>query len=102
MLKVQNIKDLKSLKEDINVFKLFSDNTIELIHLTLQPNDKIKLHKNSLDVVFYVLEGEGELIVENEERHIKKGSCVEVKKNLDRSWENISNLQLCLMAIKRK
>ena len=102
MLKVQNIKDLTSIKKGINALKLFSDDTVEIIHLTLLPKDKIELHKNSLDVVFYVLEGKGELIVDEEECYIEKGSCVKVKKNLNRSWENIGDLPLCLMAIKKK
>ena len=102
MLKIQNIKDLTSVKKGINALKFFSDDTIELIHLTLKPEDKIELHKNSLDVVFYVLEGRGELEVDNEKHHIEKGSCVEVKKDLNRSWENIGNLPLALMAIKKK
>ena len=102
MLKIQNIKDLTSIKEGINALKLFSDEAVEIIHLTLLPSDKIELHKNSLDVIFYVLEGKGELQVEHEKCHIEKGSCVEVKKDLDRSWENIGDTPLCLMAIKKK
>ena len=102
MIKIQNIKDLVSVKKDINALKLFSDETVEVIHLTLLTGDKIRLHKNSLDVIFYVLEGKGELQVELEKHHVEKGSCLEVKKNLDRSWENIGNSPLCLMAIKKK
>jgi len=102
MIKVQNIKDLTSVKEGINALKLFSDEAIEIIHLTLLPEDKIELHKNKIDVIFYVLEGKGELQVELEKVFIEKGSCVEVKKDLNRSWENKGDSPLCLMAIKKK
>ena len=101
MIKVKNIKDLTSMKKGLNALKLFSDESLEVIHITLSEGEIIKEHKNSVDVVFYVLEGKGELIVEGEKYHIEKGSCLEVKRDLIRSWENVSVLPLCLMAIKK-
>ena len=102
MINVKNIRDLSPFKEGLNALKLFSDKKIEIIHITLAKDERIDSHKNIQDVVFYVLSGKGELIVENDKCHLKEGSCVEVKKDLDRSWKNTGDSSLCLMAIKKK
>lgn len=101
MVNVKNIKDLTPFKEGLNALKLFSDKELELIHITLSKGQRIDTHKNLQDVVFYVLSGKGELVVENDKCHLEEGSCVEVKKGLGRSWENTGDSPLCLMAIKK-
>lgn len=101
MLNIQNIKDLKPFVEGLNALKLFSDSTLEILHITLSVGERIETHKNAIDVVFYVLSGKGELTVGSEQHHIDKGSCVEVLKDIDRSWGNTDVNPLCLMAIKK-
>ncbi len=101
MIKTNNIRDLTTIKEGLDALKLFSDDSLEVIHITLSEGEIIKEHKNNVDVVFYVLEGKGELVVEGEKYHIEKGSCLEVKRELNRSWENVNGLPLCLLAIKK-
>ena len=101
MIKIQNIKDLEPFKEGLNALKLFSDEQIEMIHITLKPQERIELHKNSIDVIFFVLSGKAKLTVENDSELVEKGSCVEVKKNLDRSWVNIGIDHFSVLAIKK-
>jgi len=101
MLKIHNIKDLKAFTEGLNALKLFSDSTLEILHITLSVGERIDTHKNSIDVVFYVLSGNGELVVDTDIHNIESGSCLEVPKELDRSWENTGDQALCLMAIKK-
>ena len=100
-INIKNIRDLKPFKDSLNALKLFSDDRLTLIHITLSVGEQIELHKNAVDVVFYVLDGKGELQVENETFSVEKGSCVEVKKDLDRAWRNNSTFPLCLLAIKK-
>lgn len=101
MIKHQNIRDLKPFLESFNALKIFSDGEIELIHITLNEGEKIAEHTNDVDVMFYVLSGKGRLIVEEESAYLEKGSFVEIKKNLKRSWENLGINPMCLLAIKK-
>ena len=101
MLKSVNINNIKPFKEGLNALKLFSDGQVEMIHITLLPQEKIKMHKNSVDVIFYVLEGKAELSVEQEQLIVEEGSCIEVKKDLDRSWENTEMEPFKVLAIKK-
>lgn len=101
MLKIQKINEITPFTQGLNALKLFSDSTLEILHITLSIGERIDTHKNNIDVVFYVLSGKGTLIVGLENHEIEAGSCVEVLKDLDRSWENSGSDPLCLMAIKR-
>ena len=101
MINSQNIKDLKPFKKGLNALKLFTDEQVELIHITLKPQEKIAMHKNNIDVIFYVLTGKAKLFVETDEELVEKGTCVEVKKDLDRSWENIGIEPFSVLAIKK-
>jgi len=101
MIKVKNIRDLSPIREGLNALKMFSDDRLEVIHLTLLNGEIIEKHKNDVDVVFYVLEGKAVLIVDEERYIVEKGSCLEVKKDLNRSWQNLGLSPLCLMAIKK-
>jgi len=67
---------------------MFSGNTVDLVHLTIKKGDKIDPHSNPVDVVFFVVEGEGELTVENETCHFQKGDCIPMKTGINRGWEN--------------
>lgn len=96
-----NIKDIKPFQEGLNALKIFSDQQLEMIHITLLSHEKIEMHKNDIDVVFYVLEGKAKLSIENESGILEKGSCIEVKKDLNRAWENIGKEPFNVLAIKK-
>ena len=101
MIKLLNIKDLEPFKEGLNAVKLFKDENLELIHITLSLKERIPNHENNIDVVFYVLSGKALVVVNNEKQYVEKGDCFEIKKDLTRSWENIGDSPLCIMAIKK-
>jgi len=101
MLKVQNIRGLTPFTDALNAIKLFSDERLEVIHITLDVNETIPNHENTVDVVFYILSGKGQITVDGEKQYIEKGDCVEIKKGLTRAWENSGMSPMCVMAIKK-
>jgi quercetin dioxygenase-like cupin family protein len=101
MIKHQNIKDLSPFLEGLNALKIFTDEQLELVHISMQEDEKIAEHSNDVDVLFYVLSGKGRLTVEEEEAYLEKGSFVEIKKDLKRSWKNLGIIPFCLLAIKK-
>ena len=101
MLKIQNLKNLKPFTESLNALKLFSDDKLEIIHITLAVGEIIPLHQNNVDVVFFVLSGIGEVIVDGEKYSAKKDDCLEIKKDLNRSWQNTGTESLLVIAVKK-
>ena len=60
----------------------------------------IASHVLPFPVMFYVLEGNGTLIIENEGVSVAAGTIVECPPNVERGWENHSSTELKLLAIK--
>jgi quercetin dioxygenase-like cupin family protein len=79
---------------------LFSSGNVELIHLTLQPREKMDPHSQSIDVVFYVISGIGQLDVEKETVQGVAGVCIHVPKGLQRGWKNEGSENFCVLVIK--
>lgn len=58
-------------------------------------------HKVPFEMTFYVIEGSGKCIVENEEIVIRKGDVLEVASELSRGWNIIDKSSLKLLAIRK-
>ncbi len=73
---------------------------IELVHVTLNPGEKISLHTNPFEVIFYPLEGELCLLVENQSIDIKPFSCISIPAGIHRGLENKHSSKAQVLAIK--
>jgi quercetin dioxygenase-like cupin family protein len=80
---------------------MHSSEKLELVHLTIKPGEILHKHKNPVDVVFYVLEGKGILFAEDQKIIMVKDSCVSLKHNIERGWENNSTENLRILVIKQ-
>jgi len=72
----------------------------EVIRLVIPPGKSQEKHDNPSDVIFYVLGGTGELMLENESMQLDAESCTEVKTGNQRAWRNNSTSDLILLVIK--
>lgn len=79
---------------------MFSSEKVEMIHLTLFPGDELVPHSNPFDVVFYVLEGEGILTLGDEMMIMNENQTIDVAKDLQRGWRNVSDEILRLLVVK--
>ncbi|MEA3443891.1 MAG: cupin domain-containing protein [Bacteroidota bacterium] len=79
---------------------MFKSEKTELIHLTLLPGEELALHGNPFDVVFYVLEGEGILAIEDETVIMNENQTIDIAKDVIRGWKNVSNEILRLLVVK--
>ena len=64
---------------DFDATRLIIRNDIEMIHIRLEPGQKLDLHKNPVDVIFYVLQGKGLFTCENQEITLEKDTTVFVE-----------------------
>lgn len=97
---VSNKKNAHKLPLTIDAWKLINTNKIEVIQLELKPGISIEKHINSLEIVFYVMKGNGILEVESQLHELSGGDCIPVEANLNRAWHNNSDKMLHLIAIK--
>ncbi len=79
---------------------MFSCSRAEVIHLTLMPGNKLEMHDNLADVVFYMLQGSLFLLLEAGEKEIKTDSCLEIKRGILRGWENRRSEKARMLVIK--
>ncbi len=81
---------------------MFANEQAELIHLTLKRREVLEKHDNSFDVIFYVLEGRGKLMIEDETFNLSANNCISVKTGKTRSWENTGDTNLKVLVYKIK
>ncbi len=90
--------------ERVNVpfdaWKLAGDRRFELLSILLKPGERIPVHKNEKDILFYVTAGEGQLLIEDEKLLLQQDNCILVDKNLDREWENCSASNFKVLVFK--
>jgi mannose-6-phosphate isomerase-like protein (cupin superfamily) len=86
---------------DIDGKILYSGSRNEIIHLSLSPGEKIPLHDNPVDVIFYILEGSAVLMLESKEVILNRDSCLLLEKGILRGWHNRSDIYTRLLVIKQ-
>ncbi|MFZ4523334.1 MAG: cupin domain-containing protein [Bacteroidales bacterium] len=79
---------------------LFTCETCELIHLTLQPGEGMELHSQPMDVVFFVVEGSGSLAIGEEVLRVAENTTVHVKAGALRGWKNSGTVPLRILVNK--
>ena len=85
---------------DIDGRIMFSGAATEVIHLRLQPGEKLGLHDNLSDVIFYMLQGSAFLIYEGTETLLTADTCIGLKKGILRAWHNRSQNEARILVIK--
>jgi len=80
--------------------KMFTNEKVELVHLALKPNEEITLHANPLDVIFFILEGEGEILFENEKVKVSPNTSIYIEKDKQRGMKNSSECLFRVLVLK--
>ncbi len=101
MPKMTNLKNAPPVPFDIDGKVMYNDPSTEIIHLTLAPGEKLDLHDNPNDVIFYMLEGSAFLILGDKETEITADTCFRLKKRVLRGWINRDTTQARLLVIKQ-
>lgn len=79
---------------------LMQDERVNLVYLRFKLGESIPVHKNPVDVMFFVIRGSGVLQIGNETHEIKEGSGILITANEDRGWSNTDNPDLELLVVK--
>jgi quercetin dioxygenase-like cupin family protein len=100
-MKPTSLENAPKVAFDLDGRIMHSSEKLELVHLTLKPGEILHKHKNPADVVFYILEGKGILIYEDHKIETAKDSCISLKHNIERGWENNGSENLRILVIKQ-
>lgn len=74
---------------------------IELVELYLEPGAKLEKHALPFPVVFYVLEGAGNALIDETVYQAMAGEVLECPPNAKRAWENPNQFELKILVIKK-
>ena len=100
ILKVTTLEDAPKVPFRLDGRILFSSEKLELIHLTLQPGEKMELHSQPFDVVFYVISGNGILDFEGQPVNGTQGTCIHVPAGMQRGWKNNGPSEFRVLVVK--
>ncbi len=99
-MKTVELKDAERVPINIDARKLCVRPDVELIHIGFLPGETLEKHANPFDVIFYVVEGTGELEVAEEKKLISKDTAIQVPAGVMRGWKNTGQGILRVLVIK--
>ncbi|MBP7497536.1 MAG: cupin domain-containing protein [Bacteroidales bacterium] len=101
-MKVINIEELNLMPNPHNVEarKVYENEYLEVVHLTLKPGEQLAKHHLPVNVFFFVLEGSGIIEMENKEQRVSKNMLIEGPANIDRGWKNDTDKLLKILVVK--
>ncbi len=70
--------------------RMYDKQHAQIVHLMLDPLAVVEPHSTPVDVVFYVLEGEGTIVVGDEKIHVDRDAMVESPANIPHALYNES------------
>jgi quercetin dioxygenase-like cupin family protein len=79
---------------------LYASGKYELVHLVLQPSESMEPHTQAIDIVFFVIEGEGILSVGPDKITVTENTTVHVSPGVVRAWANNGNRPLRILVNK--
>jgi mannose-6-phosphate isomerase-like protein (cupin superfamily) len=100
MRKVTTLNTAVKVPFDLDGRIMHTGTKTEIIRLILKEEETLEKHGNPMGAVFYILKGEGLLIVDEEHHHMQKDNCIYIEKDVLRSWENTGTVELEILVIK--
>jgi quercetin dioxygenase-like cupin family protein len=80
--------------------KLHDSEHAQIIHIALEPGESLKKHITPVDVVFYVLEGQGVVEVGEEKQSVGPDTLIDSPAQIPHCWYNESSAVLRFLVIK--
>lgn len=80
--------------------KLYTSEHASIMHIVLEPGEKLRQHITPVDVFFYVLEGKGIIEIGDEKKEVVKDTSIDSPKDIMHCWYNEGTERLRIMVIK--
>lgn len=101
-MKVVEVKDVKSKPNPhgVDARNLSDQESAQVSHITLQPGESLKKHITPVDVVFYVLQGQGVMEIGDERKEVGADTLIESPAKIPHRWINQSKEMVRILVIK--
>ncbi|HON19310.1 MAG TPA: cupin domain-containing protein [Salinivirgaceae bacterium] len=100
MIKTETLLSAPKVPFDLDGRIMFTSSKAEMVHLTIKPGEAIPPHANPFGVIFYMLEGELELSVNDESHTLSPNTTAFVEMNESRSLTNNSPNPAKVLVVK--
>ena len=98
---VTTLKDATKMPSELDVTKMYTSDTLDVVHLHLLPNEQIASHVNTIPVIFCILEGTGQLVVNGTTNELQKFDVAEVPAGAERGLRNAGTADLRVLVLKK-
>ncbi|HRS53540.1 MAG TPA: cupin domain-containing protein [Bacteroidales bacterium] len=99
-MEIKNIKDIKNISTNFEAKQIYQNKSTEVIILTLAPGESIKKHTNLSTIFFHILEGNGNIRINDKLFKVKHGDFFTLSHKDEREWINNTNDKLVILIIK--
>ena len=101
-MKVVDLKKVegKPNPHGVDARSLSDTKNAQISHITLKPGESLKKHITPVDVVFYVIEGNGVVEIGDEKMEASADTLIESPAKIPHRWINDSSGLLRLLVIK--
>lgn len=99
IIKVSETKIIET-PHKIDARELYSKESAQVVHITLQPGESLKPHKTPVDVFFYVLEGTPDIYIGDEKQIVQPDSLVDSPKNITHYFSNNTDKIVRVLVVK--
>lgn len=84
----------------IDARKLYDHDNAQAVHITFAPGESLKPHITPVDVFFYILEGEVDVMVGEENQKVGQDCLIESPKDIVHCLSNKSNSVARVLVVK--
>jgi mannose-6-phosphate isomerase-like protein (cupin superfamily) len=83
-MKVKHINELEDRKNPhgVSVKTVYDQESAQAVHIALLPGQELKRHVTPADVLFYILEGKGQVEIGNEIEEVARDMVIESPKDV--------------------
>jgi quercetin dioxygenase-like cupin family protein len=101
-MKIVEVRDAqgKPNPHGVDARNLSDTENAQVGHITLQPGQSLKKHITPVDVVFYVLEGQGIVEIGDERKEVEADTLIESPAKIPHRWLNESKGLVRILVIK--
>ncbi len=101
-MKIVEVKNVQSKPNPhgVDARNISDKDNAQVAHITLKPGESLKKHITPVDVVFYVLEGQGIVEIGEERKDVGADTLIESPAKIPHRWINESNGLLRILVIK--
>ena len=101
-MKVVEVKNVQSKPNPhgVDVRNINDTESAQVVHITLQPGESLKKHITPVEVVFYVLEGQGVVEIGEERKEVGANTLIESPAKIPHRWINESKEMVRILVVK--